>query len=141
MYLASKMHVNFLNNETLHGGADKSLARPSSRCCRTESILSLGRYWSVHVQNCKSFLVTEAERSCSCMTMLLLTSHLQPPRIWPTWASSVLITHPILRTCPPSDYHLFPGLKKQLKFRHFSSDVEVIAAAKTRLEGQNSDFF
>jgi histone-lysine N-methyltransferase SETMAR len=22
----------------------------------------------------------------------------------------------------PSDYHLFPGLKKQLKFRHFSSD-------------------
>jgi len=29
----------------------------------------------------------------------------------------------------PSDYHLFPGLKKQLKDRHFSSDVEVIAAA------------
>jgi len=28
----------------------------------------------------------------------------------------------------PSDYHLFPGLKKQLKSRHFSSDAEVIAA-------------
>jgi hypothetical protein len=28
----------------------------------------------------------------------------------------------------PSDYHLFPGLKKQLKGRHFSSDMEVIAA-------------
>jgi len=27
----------------------------------------------------------------------------------------------------PSDYHLFPGLKKQLKSRHFSSDAEVIA--------------
>jgi len=27
----------------------------------------------------------------------------------------------------PSDYHLFPELKKQLKGRHFSSDTEVIA--------------
>jgi hypothetical protein len=32
----------------------------------------------------------------------------------------------------PSDYyHLFPRLKKQLKGRHFSSDMEVIAAAET----------
>jgi len=31
----------------------------------------------------------------------------------------------------PSDYHLFPGLKKQLKGRHFSYDAEVIAAAET----------
>ena len=31
----------------------------------------------------------------------------------------------------PSDYHLFPGLKKQLKGRHFSSDEEVIVAAET----------
>jgi len=30
-----------------------------------------------------------------------------------------------------SDYHLFLGPKKQLKGRHFSSDVEVIAAAET----------
>jgi hypothetical protein len=29
----------------------------------------------------------------------------------------------------PSEYHLFPGLKKQLKGRHFSSDTEVISAA------------
>ena len=35
----------------------------------------------------------------------------------------------------PSDYHLFPGLKKQLKGRHFSSDAE------TWLDGQISDFF
>jgi len=28
----------------------------------------------------------------------------------------------------PLDYHLFPGLKDQLKRRHFSSDTEVIAA-------------
>jgi histone-lysine N-methyltransferase SETMAR len=35
----------------------------------------------------------------------------------------------------PSDYHLFSGLKKQLKCRHFSSDTEVIAAAETWLHG------
>jgi len=41
----------------------------------------------------------------------------------------------------PSDYHLFPGLKKKLKCRHFSSDAEVISATETWLDGQNSDFF
>ena len=41
----------------------------------------------------------------------------------------------------PSDYHLFPELKKQLKGRHFSSDAEVIAAAETWLDGQSYDFF
>jgi len=41
----------------------------------------------------------------------------------------------------PSDYHLFPGLKKQLKVSHFLSDTEVIAAAETWLDGQNSEFF
>jgi hypothetical protein len=34
-----------------------------------------------------------------------------------------------------------PDLKKQLKGRHFSSDVEVIAAAETWLDGQHSEFF
>jgi len=41
----------------------------------------------------------------------------------------------------PSNYHLFPGLKKQLKCRRFSSDAEVIAATETWLDGQPSDFF
>jgi hypothetical protein len=41
----------------------------------------------------------------------------------------------------PSDYLLFPGLKKQMKGRHFSSDMEVITAAETWLDGQISDFF
>ena len=41
----------------------------------------------------------------------------------------------------PLDFHLFPGLKKQLKGRHFSSDAEVIAAAETWLDGQSSEFF
>jgi histone-lysine N-methyltransferase SETMAR len=41
----------------------------------------------------------------------------------------------------PSDYHLFPGLKKkQLKCRHFSSDAKVIAALETWLDGQYSEF-
>jgi hypothetical protein len=34
---------------------------------------------------------------CSCTTTPLLTGHLQPRRTWPTWATSVLITHTILR--------------------------------------------
>ena len=41
----------------------------------------------------------------------------------------------------PSDYHVFPRLKKQLKGGHFSSDAEVIAATKARLDGQLSEFF
>ena len=37
----------------------------------------------------------------SCFyTMPRLTGHLQPRRNWPTWASSFLITHPILRIWP-----------------------------------------
>ena len=41
----------------------------------------------------------------------------------------------------PSDYQLFPGLNKQLKGRHFSSDAEVIATAGTWFDGQPSVFF
>ena len=41
----------------------------------------------------------------------------------------------------PSDYYLFSGLKKQLKGRHISSDVEVIAAAEIWLDGQTEFLF
>jgi len=41
----------------------------------------------------------------------------------------------------PSDYHLFPGLKKHLKGHQFSSDVEVTAAAETWFDGLLSSFF
>jgi len=41
----------------------------------------------------------------------------------------------------PSHYLMFPGLKKQLKGLHSSSDAEVIAAAEIWLDGQPSDFF
>jgi len=40
-----------------------------------------------------------------------------------------------------SDYNLFPGLKEQLKGRHFSSDAEVITASETWVEGQILNFF
>jgi len=35
--------------------------------------------------------------SCPCGKIPRLTGHLQPRRKWLTWASSVFITHPILR--------------------------------------------
>ena len=41
----------------------------------------------------------------------------------------------------PWDYFLIPGLKKELKGRYFSSDVEAITAAETWLDGQTSEFF
>ena len=41
----------------------------------------------------------------------------------------------------PSDYHLLPGLKIQLKSPHFSSDAEVNDVSETWLDGQFSDFF
>ena len=52
------------------------------------------------------------------------------------------LDHPPYSPDPaPSEYHVFPGLKKQLNIRHFSSDVEVIAATETWLDGQYTDFF
>ena len=52
------------------------------------------------------------------------------------------LDHPLYsQDLAPSDYRLFPGLKKQLKGRHFSSNVEVIAAAESWLDGQPSEFF
>jgi len=46
------------------------------------------------------------------------------------------LDHPLYSpNLAPSDCHLFPGLKKQLKGRHFFPDAEVIAAAETWLDG------
>lgn len=41
----------------------------------------------------------------------------------------------------PSDYHLFPQLKKHLKGTKFGSNEEVIAATEAFLEGQPSHFY
>jgi len=48
----------------------------------------------------KRAAVSSPRGACSCTTMPQLTGHLQPRRNWPTWASNVLITHPILRIWP-----------------------------------------
>jgi len=52
--------------------------------------------------------------SCSCTTMPRLTGHLQLRSKWRTWASSVLITHPILRICPHRTTTCSLDWKKQL---------------------------
>ena len=70
-----------------------------------------------------------------------LTGYLQPIRNWPTWASSVLITHPILLIWTHLTTTFSLDCKKQLEVRHFSSEEKVVAAAETRLDGQHSDFF
>jgi hypothetical protein len=70
-------------------------------------------YMLVQLKEKRSAAGRSPRGSCSCTTMLRLTGHMKPRRNWPTWASNVLITHPILRT-GPLDYHVFPGLKKQL---------------------------
>jgi len=53
--------------------------------------------------------------SCSCTTMPRLTGHLQPRRNWPNWASSVLITHPILRIWPRRTTTCSLEWKKKIK--------------------------
>ena len=70
-----------------------------------------------------------------------LTGHFQPRRNWPTGASSVLITHPILRIWPRRTTTCSLDWKEQLNGRHFSSDEGVFAAAETWLNVQPSDFF
>ena len=62
-------------------------------------------YYSSLLVQLKDFLRKNTARksrrgSCSCTTMSRLTRHLQPRRNWPTWASNILITHPILRMWP-----------------------------------------
>jgi histone-lysine N-methyltransferase SETMAR len=53
-----------------------------------------------------------------------------------TYLGFQCLDHPsYLPDVAPSDYHLFPVQKKQLEGRHFSSDVEVNAAAETWLAG------
>jgi len=74
--------------------------------------------------------------SCSFTTMPQLTGHLEPTRNWPLWASSVLVTHPVLWIWPCRTTTCSLDWKN-----HFSSNVEVIAAVETWLDGQPSEFF
>jgi len=62
-------------------------------------------YYSSLLLQLKDILKVNAARSsprvsCSCATIPRLTWHMQPRRNWPTWASNVLLTHPIRRIWP-----------------------------------------
>jgi len=48
----------------------------------------------------KNFAGISPRSSCSCSKILRIIGHLQPRRNWPTWASSISITHPILQIWP-----------------------------------------
>ena len=89
--------------------------------------------------NCKSFLVTEAE------TKGVLFLHDNATLVTQkklAYLDFQCLDHPPYSPdMAPSKYHLFLGLKKQLKGRHFSFDAEVITAVETWLDGQHSDFF
>jgi hypothetical protein len=73
------------------------------------------------------------------MKMPRLTGPLHPTRKWHTWPSNVLITHPILQIWPVA-LPPVPWNEKQLKGRHFSSDMEVIVAVETWWDRQPSKF-
>ena len=102
--------------------------------------------------NCKSFLVTEDERKHvrrGKFTKEVLFLHDNAPAYLALATQKKLaylgfqcLDHPPYSPdLAPLDNHLFPGLKKKLKGRHFSSDAEVIAATETWLDGQISEFF
>ena len=41
----------------------------------------------------------------------------------------------------PSDFFLFPNLKKDIRRLHFRSDEEVVTAVEERVNGKDPDFF
>ena len=89
------------------------------------------------------------KRACSCAKLQVLFLHDKTPAQWALATKNKLaylgfqcLDHPPYSPdLAMSDYHLFPGLKKQLKGCHFSSDTEVIAATENGLDGQPSEFF
>ena len=53
-----------------------------------------------------------------------------------------LIPHPAyLPDLAPSDFFLFPNLKKDIRGLHFRSDEEVVTAVEEWVNGKNPDFF
>jgi histone-lysine N-methyltransferase SETMAR len=71
------------------------------------------------------------EKRCGKVTKGVLFLHNNAPAHWALSTQKKLaylgfqcLDHPPCSPdLAPSDYHLFPGLKKQLKGRHFSSDA------------------
>jgi len=101
--------------------------------------INAGYYSSLLVQ--LKHILKEKRRGKITKRVLFFHDHVPAPWKLATqkklaYLGSQCLDHP---PCSPdlalSDYHLFPGLKKQLKGRHFSSEAGVIAAAETWLDG------
>ena len=58
-----------------------------------------------------------------------------------TYLGFQYLDHPPYSPDLAPSYHLFPGLKNQLKGRQFFSDAEVIVATESWLDGQHSKYF
>jgi len=94
---------------------------------------------TINVEYYSSLLVQLKEKRRGKVTKGVLFSHDNAPahRALATQQKLVYLGFQCLDHPPyspdlaPSDYHLLPGLKKQLKGRHFSSDAEVIDDAET----------
>ena len=53
-----------------------------------------------------------------------------------------LIPHPAYSPdLAPSDFFLFPNLKKDIRGRHFRSDEEVVTSAEEWFNGKDPEFF
>jgi len=85
----------------------------------------------------KNAVGRSARGSCSCMTMPGSLGTCNPeqtglPGLPMSWSPTLFSRSGLVG---------LPGLKKQLKWHHFLSDVEVIAAVETWLDRQPSEFF
>ena len=104
---------------------------------------------TINAEYCSSLLVQLKEKCCRKFTKgaLFLYDNAPAHRALATqrklaYLGFQCLDHPpISPDLAPSDYHLFRGLKNNLKGRHFSSDAEVVAAAVTWLSGRPSEFF
>ncbi|KAL7379805.1 hypothetical protein ABVT39_006219 [Epinephelus coioides] len=75
------------------------------------------------------------------MTMLQPTPQRLPWQQSMTAGFNFFLTHPIHQTCPPSDFHLFPYLKKALAGKRFANDNDLKEAVEDFLGSQPKELF
>jgi len=97
-----------------------------------------------HLHHCLSSKGPNYQRGVLLISAGAIVLHDNAPAYWAlatqkklAYFSFQCLDHPAYTPdLTPSDYHLFPRLKKQQKGRHFSSDAEVIAAAETWIDAE-----
>jgi len=130
--------MNYYIVSNLRGGADKSLDRPTSRCRRTESVVSLER----GVCSCAELQVFSCYRgwkeACQARRAISTTSRRELSS-----GFIFLVRQGAEGNLRHSDRNITTCSLdwRQLKGRHFSSNAEVIAAAETWLDGQPYELF